>query len=151
MIVLALLAIHVSVGHLFVDRRNERLTTISTDINPNVTILTLHLESNYLTLANESALQHLAWLQQLYIGHNKLNLISQTSSIHNTKLATFVMFSYTLPEFSSVHYNDAIMNAIASQITSLKIVFSIVYLDTDKRKHQRSASLVLCEEFIGGL
>ena len=33
------------------------------------------------------------------------------------------------------------MGAIVSQITSLTIVFSTVYLDTDQRKHQRSASL----------
>ena len=33
------------------------------------------------------------------------------------------------------------MGAIASQITSLTIVFSTVYLDTDQRKNQSSASL----------
>ena len=33
------------------------------------------------------------------------------------------------------------MGAIASHITSLTIVFSTVYLDTDQRKHQSSASL----------
>ena len=33
------------------------------------------------------------------------------------------------------------MGAIVSQITSLTIVFSAVYLDTDQRKHQSSASL----------
>ena len=33
------------------------------------------------------------------------------------------------------------MGAIASQITSLTVVFSTVYLDTDPRKHQSSASL----------
>ena len=33
------------------------------------------------------------------------------------------------------------MGAIASQITSLTIVYSIVYSDADQRKHQRSASL----------
>ena len=41
-----------------------------------------------------------------------------------------------------VHYNDVIMEAIASQITSLTIVYSIVYSDADQRKHQSSASLV---------
>ena len=40
-----------------------------------------------------------------------------------------------------VHYNDVIMEAIASQITSLTIVYSIVYSDADQRKHQSSASL----------
>ena len=40
------------------------------------------------------------------------------------------------------------MGAIASQITSLTIVFSTVYLDTDQRKHQSSASLAfVCGEF----
>ena len=38
------------------------------------------------------------------------------------------------------HYTDVIMGAIASQITSLMIVYSIVYSDADQRKHQRSAS-----------
>ena len=33
------------------------------------------------------------------------------------------------------------MGAIASQITSLTIVYSIVYPDADQRKHQSSASL----------
>ena len=39
------------------------------------------------------------------------------------------------------YYNDVIMGAIASQITSLTIVYSIVYSDADQRKHQSSASL----------
>ena len=39
------------------------------------------------------------------------------------------------------HYADVIMGAIASQITSLAIVYSTVYSDADQRKHQSSASL----------
>ena len=39
------------------------------------------------------------------------------------------------------HYDDVIMSAIASQITSLTIVCSIVYSAADQRKHQSSASL----------
>ena len=39
------------------------------------------------------------------------------------------------------HYNDVIMSTIASQITSLTIVYSTVYLGADQRKHQSSASL----------
>ena len=41
----------------------------------------------------------------------------------------------------SSHYNGVIMGAIASQITSLTIVYSVVYSDADQRKHRRSASL----------
>ena len=39
------------------------------------------------------------------------------------------------------HYCDVIMGAVASQITSLTIVYSTVYPDTDQRKHQSSALL----------
>ena len=39
------------------------------------------------------------------------------------------------------HYGDVIIGAIASQITSLAIVYSTVYSDADQRKHQSSASL----------
>ena len=40
-----------------------------------------------------------------------------------------------------IHYIDVIMGVMASQITSLTIVYSTVYSDTDQRKHQRSTSL----------
>ena len=39
------------------------------------------------------------------------------------------------------HQNDVIMGAIASQITSLPILYSIVYSDAGQRKYQSSASL----------
>ena len=42
---------------------------------------------------------------------------------------------------SQPHYNDVIMGALASQITSLTIVYSTVYSGADQRKHQSSASL----------
>ena len=43
--------------------------------------------------------------------------------------------------FSRIHYGDVIMGAIASQITSLTIVYWTFYSDADERKHQSSASL----------
>ena len=42
---------------------------------------------------------------------------------------------------ADLHYDDVIMGPMASQITSLTIVYSIVYSDADQRKHQSSASL----------
>ena len=38
--------------------------------------------------------------------------------------------------------NDVIIGAMASQITSLTIVYSTVYPGADQSKHQNSASLV---------
>ena len=52
--------------------------------------------------------------------------------------------------FYVVHYGDVTMGAMASQITSLTIVYSTVYSDADQRKHQSSASLAfVCGEFTG--
>ena len=42
---------------------------------------------------------------------------------------------------SDIHYNDVIMSATASQITSLSVVFSNDCFGADQRKHQSSASL----------
>ena len=39
------------------------------------------------------------------------------------------------------HYNDIIMGSMASQITSLTIVYSVGYSGADQRKNQSSASL----------
>ena len=39
------------------------------------------------------------------------------------------------------HYNNVIVNAMASQIASLTIVYSTVYSGADKKKHQSSTSL----------
>ena len=51
--------------------------------------------------------------------------------------------SHSLPirKFFVSHYGDVIMGTIASQISSLTIVYSTVYSHADQRKHQSSASL----------
>ena len=41
----------------------------------------------------------------------------------------------------AIHYIDVIMTTMASQITSLMVVYSTAYSDADQRKHQSSASL----------
>ena len=50
----------------------------------------------------------------------------------------------------SKHYGDVIMDEIASQITSLTIVYSTVYSDADQRKHQSPPSLAFVREIHRG-
>ena len=50
-------------------------------------------------------------------------------------------FPLWIYNYAETHYTDVILGMIVSQITSLTIVCSIVYSDTDQRKHQSSASL----------
>ena len=56
---------------------------------------------------------------------------------------TTLMSNYDDFVADTLHYNDVIMGPIASQITSLTIVYSIVYSDTDQGKHQSSALLAV--------
>ena len=50
----------------------------------------------------------------------------------------------------SHHYDDVIMTMLASQITSLTVVYSIVYSGVNQRKHQSSASLAFVREIHRG-
>ena len=57
------------------------------------------------------------------------------------------IFHTTQPEVGchNEHYIDVIMTTMASQITSLTVVYSIVYSGTDERKNKRSASLAFVQ------
>ena len=57
-----------------------------------------------------------------------------TLSIAHCESCSPVLYDYC-------HYIDVIMTTMASQITSLAVVYSTVYSDADQRKHQSSASL----------
>ena len=51
--------------------------------------------------------------------------------------------------FSLIHYTDVILTTMASQITSLTVVYSTVYSDADQRKHQIPRHWPLCGAFTG--
>ena len=57
------------------------------------------------------------------------------------KADQYIVQAFTVTSSYDTHYNDAIMGAIASQITSLTIVYSTVYSGANQRKHQSPASL----------
>ena len=61
-------------------------------------------------------------------------------------MTSWVLASQTI----TVHYDDVIMSTIASQITSLTIVYSTVYSSADQSKHQSSASLAFVWEIHRG-
>ena len=77
-----------------------------------------------------------------YIIYNNIALYQSTPK--HKKACTHVHDSWEILYLfivASNHYDDVIMGAIASQMTSLTIVYSTVYSDADQRKHQSSASL----------
>ena len=71
----------------------------------------------------------------------RIHLISSSSSHRHPRCyhahATIIIVIDCLHH----HYNDVIMGAIASQTTSLSIIYPTIYSDADQRKHQSSMSL----------
>ena len=73
--------------------------------------------------------------------------VNSQRKVHSHGLGFCVIYEentpvrYQMQLFLSYHYDDVIMGMIASQITSLTIVYSTVYSGADQSKHQSSASL----------
>ena len=78
------------------------------------------------------------WRQVIIWTNAKIMLIGPLG----TKSDEIVIEIHTFP-FKKIHlhYIDIIMTTMASQITSLTVVYSTVYSDADQRKHQSSTSL----------
>ena len=69
-------------------------------------------------------------------------MIIAVAVISNNSHAQLTSFSFGhLAACWPYHYNDDIMGAMASQVTSLTVVYSTIYWGADQRKHQSSASL----------
>ena len=78
----------------------------------------------------------------LWKQHNWLDRIQNVAHhMGISRKSSFCITTDHLCRELSSHCNDVIMGAIASQITSLTMVYSIVYSDADQRKHQSSALL----------
>ena len=60
-----------------------------------------------------------------------------------------IKYNNSLLRISGTHYNAVIMSAMASQITSLTIVYSTVYSDTDKKNIKAPRHWLLWGEFTG--
>ena len=76
--------------------------------------------------------------------HHHCHLSIQSASWQpKIYFSLLVDFVFHLPSCKcfSIHYTDVIMTTMASQITSLTVVYSTVYSDADQGKHQSSAPL----------
>ena len=69
-----------------------------------------------------------------------LTLHDEAINDDNKKILTHQLL-VSLAMFTFSHYNGDKMSAMASQITSLTIIYSAIYSGADQRKHQSSASL----------
>ena len=94
----------------------------------------------------------------VYIGSNNVILPSLMScrvgllevNLAGDDMLTFITNLNALCLSLLIHYDDVIMTMLESQITSLTVVYSIVYSGVHQRKHQSSASLAFVREIHRG-
>ena len=69
--------------------------------------------------------------------------IRRSKQAHQKTMLAYscAIFSLSLSLFQVAHYSNVIMGTMASQITSLTNVYSVVSSGADQRKHQSPASL----------
>ena len=70
-----------------------------------------------------------------------LNVLNHHRRLFGTDPVGIIVWGLNIALIRFDHCNDVIMSTMASQIASLTIVYSIVYLSADQRKHQSSALL----------
>ena len=75
-----------------------------------------------------SLLTHICGTRPQWVKHTRSMTQSTACPIN---LSTYSILDYGV----DIHYNDVIVTAMASQITSLTIVYSAVYSGADDRKH----------------
>ena len=78
------------------------------------------------------------------------NMSTQPPWTKKCYVTTSLTDSVYIVTSSKPRYGDVIMGTMASQITSLTIVYSIVYSGADQRKHQSSASLAFVRGILPG-
>ena len=100
-------------------------------------------------MRNDNQPHCLICLHQIYIRHpglyiwegmNRFATQKQIYYLYSTPFVIEITLTNVLSNFK-FHYSDVIMGAMASQITSLASVYSIVDSCAYQRKHQSSASL----------
>ena len=90
-------------------------------------------------------IQLMIWTNIDFVARKQLKNAIEVRALMSKYIVLFhvdvIVISFTKGQQYVKHYSDVRMGAIASQITSLTIVYSTVYSDADQRKHQSSASL----------
>ena len=96
-------------------------------------------------IASFDALSSRIWISTKYLSaisvkYNKLNIRLLFRALLSNLCGSLVQTRNRTCNIRSAHYNDVIMSTKASQITSLRIVYSAIYSGAYQRKHQSSAS-----------
>ena len=101
------------------------------------------MSQEFITMPNSAYLDYIIKFPlSPYISANiSKNTWNYTSHTQYLMYARQKKYSSLIAGIVCLHYDDVIMSTIASQITSLTIVYSTVYSGADQSKHQSSALL----------
>ena len=77
-----------------------------------------------------------------FIGNDIDTIITLTPTSRHNQTRCHVHYAISISQSTETpHYSDVIMSTMASQVTSLTIVYSTFYSGADQRKYQSSVSL----------
>ena len=92
------------------------------------------------------------WYLKKYGSISSINYQPTSGRTTRPPFTTISVSSNHTPMIQSImhtHYGDVIMGMMASQITSLTIVYSIIYWGADQRNIKAQCHWPLCKEFTG--
>ena len=121
------------------NHRPRKFEDSLTEISPNIqnTLLLRQTEEQHSGLRMDCSELN----AQLYNYHITETQYVLAVTITKIDFVIFVCSPSAVQQYNHLHYGDVIMSLMASQITSLTIVYSTVYSGADQRKDQSSASL----------
>ena len=119
-------------------------------------VLNRNVKDCDITTRREMSLHFLYILTRISLWNNPICLVATEQIVYLKYDGCVLVYKCThygtIPDYRCTHYqrlthhNDVIMGAVASQITSLTIVYWTVDSDADQRKHQSSESLAFVRE-----
>ena len=117
----------------------SHLVSLSITLSTFARSLSFQLGGVEIKYVNKGVHGRLSFKRNFHLRHrNKANKkIFESISVGHNENSSFVLSLYVILH----HYCDVIMGAMASEITSLTIVYSTVYSGANQRKHQSSVSL----------
>ena len=90
------------------------------------------------------------YVKMFHVGSYVIISLCVCHEVIYSSVYKILLVSLTHLPYCRIHYDDVIMTMLASQITSLAVVYSIVYSGVNQRKHQSSASLAFVREIHRG-
>ena len=103
-----------------------------------------HFQIQILAISNNKISLIIHFIIIIFVHIIICKILIRQNRVHRWCIVFLQLTDSMVGGISGDHYDDVIMTTIASQITSLTVVYSTVYSDADQSKHQKVRVTGLC-------